>query len=186
MIKRALALLDGWEGYAAAALLSAVFAGLAAWTAQGWRYGAKISRIETAHAKQDQERADAALAAVEAARNEERRRTAVMEKARDEAQEKARAAAADADGVRTELGRLRRHANTLARAAVARDPAAAVGSPPRASSVDLLAYMLSRVSDRAAELATIADRARIAGLTCERSYDEMRQAPHSVKMIQEN
>ncbi|WP_276330478.1 DUF2514 family protein [Bordetella avium] len=35
----------------------------------------------------------------------------------------------------------------------------------------LLAYMLGRVSDRAAELAAIADRARVAGLTCERIYD---------------
>ncbi|RIQ49561.1 DUF2514 family protein [Bordetella avium] len=31
--------------------------------------------------------------------------------------------------------------------------------------------MLGRVSDRAAELAAIADRARVAGLTCERIYD---------------
>jgi len=59
----------------------------------------------------------------------------------------------------------------LARTAAARDPAAANGSPSGAGAVDLLAYMLRRLSDRAAELAGVADRARIAGLTCERAYD---------------
>ncbi|MFU1932820.1 DUF2514 family protein, partial [Bordetella avium] len=58
-----------------------------------------------------------------------------------------------------------------ARAAADRDPAAADGGPPGAAGADLLAYMLGRVSDRAAELAAIADRARVAGLTCERIYD---------------
>ncbi|WP_414134455.1 DUF2514 family protein [Bordetella avium] len=43
--------------------------------------------------------------------------------------------------------------------------------PSGAAGADLLAYMLGRVSDRAAELAAIADRARVAGLTCERIYD---------------
>jgi hypothetical protein len=37
--------------------------------------------------------------------------------------------------------------------------------------------MLGRVSDRAEELAGVADRAHIAGLTCARAYDEVR-GPH--------
>ncbi|WP_420808869.1 DUF2514 family protein [Bordetella avium] len=45
------------------------------------------------------------------------------------------------------------------------------GGPPGAAGADLLAYMLGRVSDRAAELAAIADRARVAGLRCEWIYD---------------
>jgi hypothetical protein len=45
------------------------------------------------------------------------------------------------------------------------------------SAVDLLAYMLGRVSDRAEELASVADRARIAGLMCEKAYDSVRGAP---------
>ena len=44
----------------------------------------------------------------------------------------------------------------------------------QASAVDLLAYMLSRVSGRAEALAGVADRARIAGLTCERAYEAVR------------
>lgn len=51
------------------------------------------------------------------------------------------------------------------------------GSPAGAAAVDLLAHMLGRVSVRAEELASIADRARIAGLMCERAYDGVRGAP---------
>lgn len=63
-----------------------------------------------------------------------------------------------------------------ARAAVSRDPAAADGSPSGAAAVDLLAYMLGRVSDRAEELAGVVDLADIAGLTGARAYDEARPA----------
>jgi len=35
----------GWRGYAAAALAGALVAGAAAWTVQGWRYGAQISNM---------------------------------------------------------------------------------------------------------------------------------------------
>ncbi|WP_125117736.1 DUF2514 family protein [Bordetella trematum] len=115
--------------------------------------------------------AKAVAAAIEAAREEGRRRTAAVEKARDEAQKLAADAAAD--GLRADLGRLRTRANTLARAAADRDPAATHGSPPGAAGADLLAYMLGRVSRRAAELASVADRARIAGLACERAYDSL-------------
>ncbi|OZI56728.1 DUF2514 domain-containing protein [Bordetella genomosp. 4] len=174
MIEKAIKALAGWKGYAAVAVVAAILVGPCAWVIQGWRYEARIANIEAAHAQTMNDQAQATVAAVEAARTEERRRTAAVEKARDEAQEKARVAAADADRVHTELGRLRKHANTLARAAVARDPVAADGGPAGTNAVDLLAYMLSRVSDRAAELAKVADRARIAGMMCERAYDAVR------------
>lgn len=35
----------GWKGYAAAALTGALLAGAAAWTVQGWRYGAQIATM---------------------------------------------------------------------------------------------------------------------------------------------
>ncbi|MGE8631696.1 DUF2514 family protein [Achromobacter denitrificans] len=70
---------------------------------------------------------------------------------------------------------MRTRANTLAHAAASRDSAAADGSPAGADAVDLLAYMLGRVSRRAEELAGIADNARIAGLMCERVYDDLRR-----------
>lgn len=166
--------LAGWRGYAAAALAGALVAGAAAWTAQGWRADAKLARVEAAQARQRDEQAQAALAAVEAARTEERRRLAAMENARDDAQKQAAAAAADAAGARTERDRLRARADALARAAVRRDPTSASGGQTGGDAVDLLAYMLGRASDRAAELAEVADRARVAGLTCERIYDSLR------------
>jgi len=87
---------------------------------------------------------------------------------------KAAVAVADAAGTHVERDRLRARANTLARAAVAEQPALADAGPSGAAAVDLLAYMLGRAIDRAEALAGVADRARIAGLTCERAYDEVR------------
>lgn len=169
-MERTLSVLASWRGYALATILAAGVA----WTVQGWRKDAVIAGQAAAHAIERDKQGKAVAAAIEAAREEGRRRTAAVEKARDEAQKLAADAAADADGLRADLDRLRTRANTLARAAADRDPAATHGSPPGAAGADLLAYMLGRVSDRAAKLAGVADRSRIAGLTCERSYDAMR------------
>ncbi|MEN5158976.1 DUF2514 family protein [Achromobacter spanius] len=167
--------LVGWRGYAAAALAGALVIGSAAWIAQGWRGDAKLARTETAHAMEREAQAQASMTAIEAAREEGRRRTAAAEDARNEAQRIAAAAVADAAGARADSAGLLARANALVVAAASRDPAAADGGPTGADAVDLLAYMLGRVSDRAAELAGIADRARIAGLTCERIYDALRK-----------
>ncbi|WP_231690210.1 DUF2514 family protein [Achromobacter sp. 2789STDY5608615] len=170
-------LLLGWRGYAAAVVVGAIAAGGAAWTVQAWRYTAQLAEMRADHAEKQAAQATTTVAALEAVRNEERRRMAALEIARDDAQKQAAAAAADAAGARDERDRLRARANTLARAAVARDPTLADGSPSGAAAVDLLAYMLGRVSERAAELAGIADRARITGLTCERAYDSLGVRP---------
>ncbi len=45
-VKKIAAGLAGWRGYAAAAVAGAVLVGCAAWTAQEWRYGAKVARME--------------------------------------------------------------------------------------------------------------------------------------------
>lgn len=164
----------GRRGYAAAALAGALLAASGAWTAQGWRYGAKIADIERDHAQARDDQAQASLVAVEAARTEERRRTAAVENQRDDAQKQAAAAARDAARARAERRGLYERADALAGAAAGRDSTLTHGSPAGADAVDLLAHMLGRVSLRAEELAGIADRARIAGLTCERSYDALR------------
>jgi len=52
----------------------------------------------------------------------------------------------------------------------ARNPTLAAGGPPTGSSVDMLAHVLGRAVQAAGQLAEYADRARIAGLTCERAY----------------
>ncbi|MFY3626016.1 DUF2514 family protein [Achromobacter xylosoxidans] len=166
-------LLVGWRGYAAAAAVGVLAAGSVVWTAQAWRYTAQLAEMRADHAEEQAAQATATAAAIEAVRNEERRRMAAVEIARDDAQKQAAAAAADAIGARDERDRLRARANTLARAAVTRDPALADGSPSGAAAVDLLAYMFGRAVDRAEALAGIADRARIAGLTCERAFDKV-------------
>lgn len=161
------AALIGWRGYAAAALVG----GALVWLVQGWRYDADIADMLRQHAEERDAQAQATVSAVEAARTEERRRTAAVENARDDAQKLAADAAADAAGARAERDRMRSRADSLARTAAGRDPTIAAGSPAGSAAVDLLAYMLGRSIERAEALAAVADRARIAGLTCERAYD---------------
>ena len=164
------AALMGWRGYAAAAIAGAAVA----WTVQGWRYGAEIAELQRQRAEENDAQAQATVAAVEAARTEGMRRMAAVEKARDDAQTLAAAAAADAAGARGERDRMRARANALASAAAGRDPSLADGGSAGAVAVDLLAYMLGRAIDRAEALAGVADRARIAGLMCERTYDSLK------------
>ncbi len=170
--------LAGWKGYAAAAGLALAIgagsAGPVAWVAQGWRKDARIADIERAHAEGRDAEAQAALAAVEAARTEERRRTAAVERQRDDAQRMAAVAVGDAARAGAERRGLLKRADALVASAINRDPALAVGSPAGVDAVELLAYMPGRVSGRAAKLAEVADQARLAGLTCERTYDAVR------------
>lgn len=170
-----LKLMTGWRGYAAAAAAGALLVGGVAWTAQWWRYRAAIAGIERDHAKARDDQAQVTMAAIEAARTEERRRTHAVEKQRNDAQKMAAAAAGDAARARAERRGLLERADALASAAAGRDPTLTDGSPAGADAVDLLAYMLGRVSERAGALAEIADRARVAGLTCERAYEALRQ-----------
>lgn len=171
--RKILASLGGWKGYAVVAGAALVVGTGAAWVAQGWRYGAEIADIERDHANEKSDQARATVDAIEAARTEERRRTAAVEKQRDDAQKLAAAAAGDAARARDERRRLLERADALASTAAGRDSTLTDGSPAGADAVDLLAYMLGRVSERAEKLAGIADRARIAGLTCERSYEAL-------------
>jgi len=165
--------LAGWRGYVATAVLAALVAGGGAWKIRSWWEDASEAKAAASFALERDTEAQATVAAVEAARAEERRRTAAVEKVRDDAQKEAAAAAADAAGLRAERDGLRAHANALASAAVSRNPNLAHGSPAGADAIDLLAYMLGRVSDRATEVAIVADRARVAGLTCERAFDAL-------------
>ncbi|MEB0167939.1 DUF2514 domain-containing protein [Pseudomonas sp. CCC4.4] len=48
---------------------------------------------------------------------------------------------------------------------------AATGSPPTNHAAMVLSDLLTRADKRAADLASLADRSRIAGLACEASYD---------------
>lgn len=148
--------------------------GAAGWTVNGWRMGAQLADERTSHATVMEEHARAALDAVQAARDKEKQRIIALEATRDEARKLAAASAADAGRARAELGGVRARASALVADARGRDPALASGGPPGADSLDLLADVFGRAVERSVELAAIADSARVAGLTCERAYDALR------------
>ncbi|MEE3504818.1 DUF2514 family protein [Pseudomonas sp. 10C3] len=70
----------------------------------------------------------------------------------------------------------------LATAKLAADPSSctghsttATGSPPTNRAAMVLSDLLTRANQRAADLASLADRSRIAGLACEQAYDGIGQ-----------
>jgi hypothetical protein len=69
-IAAAIRALAGWKGYAAAALVGALVgalvAGPAAWTVQGWRYGAEIAGMERDKAQADAQASRQALTDIQA------------------------------------------------------------------------------------------------------------------------
>lgn len=123
-------------------------------------------------------RVTAALKATAEAREEEQRRVAahqeiahVAELSRTRADADRRAA--DAAGQRLQ----QRVAATAARCDAASNPAVASPGPAASAPGDLLAEVQRRIDDAAGELADAADRARIAGLSCERAYDALTRQP---------
>ncbi|MDN7489519.1 DUF2514 family protein [Burkholderia sp. AU45274] len=113
----------------------------------------------------------AQLAAVDAARAEEQRRTAAQSEIAKDANKQRTAALADAFAARAAAGSLQQRVDRLV--AAGRHPTATAGSPATGDALDLLADVLGRADERAGELAEYADRARIAGQQCERSYDAL-------------
>jgi len=118
--------------------------------------------------------AEARLLADRAQRTEERRRTAAVAQEAQDAQTRIasleddlRRAAGAADGLR---------AAAAAAAIRARAQSCAAAPGPREPSADpigLLADVLGRIDQRAGDLAEYADRLRIAGVACERSYEAL-------------
>ena len=144
------------------------------WAVNGWRMDANLARQESAHAIVLEQMAQATVASIEAARKEEARRTAAVEEQRDLAQKIAAAARADANTRAASERRLRQRINTLLAGAVGSNPALADGGPAAEAPIDMLAHVLGRALEAAGRLAEYADQARGAGLTCERSYDTVR------------
>ncbi|ARL48226.1 hypothetical protein BOC50_36555 [Burkholderia pseudomallei] len=113
----------------------------------------------------------AQLAAVDAARAEEQRRTAAQSEIANDANQQRTAALADAFAARAAAGSLQQRVDQLV--AAGHHPAAAAGSPATGDALDLLADVLGRADQRAGDLAEYADRAHIAGQQCERDYDAL-------------
>lgn len=84
------------------------------------------------------------------------------------------AAQADAVDARSAADRLRQRARALAATnCPAGDTAAAASGPAASAPGDLLADMLERLDGAMGVIGEYADRARIAGQACERSYDAL-------------
>lgn len=118
--------------------------------------------------------AESRLLADRAQRTEEQRRAAAVAQEATNAQTRIasleddlRRAAGAADGLRAAAA----GAGVRARAGAC---AAAPGpSQPSSDPIGVLVDVLGRADQRAGELAEFADRLRIAGLACERSYDAL-------------
>lgn len=146
------------------ALMSMSAAG--AWQWQANAYGKQISGMRAAQAQ--------ALATAQAqARTEEQRRQTAIEGIRRDAQDHIALAAADAAAADDRADSLREQVDKLARRP-ARCPSSTAGGEAADPAKLLLAELFRRADARAGELAAYADRARIAGETCERSFDAVK------------
>lgn len=159
---------------------------LALWGFSHIRYQAGYQAADLAWQLKDRKRQkeDAeALAARQAyERAEEKRRQDEATNAAKEADEKLAAARVDAavaksagDGLRATIADLKRQ---LATSKTGELSAIAAAGAARANTAILLANVLESADKRAGELAEYADRARIAGLTCEKTYDGIARNTH--------
>ena len=139
---------------------------LLAGTVQGWRYGKQIADIRTRQAQ-------AVTDAVTTAREEEQLRINTLEVIADDTRSKLDAAHADAVASRTAAAGLRQQLADFRKRARC-NPSATGGGATAEDPLYLLSVVLTRADDRAGELAEFADRAHIAGRTCEAAYDSLR------------
>lgn len=116
--------------------------------------------------------------AVQAAREEEQRRTAAVQEIANEAQQEIDRARADAAAASDAGERLRQRVAELTAAAAicgsSRKAGTAGAGTTAQATVDLLANVQRRLDDAQDRIAEFADRAHAAGTACERSYDALR------------
>lgn len=126
--------------------------------------------------KEVAKQAEAKAQAEEAARAEELRRINSNQQAQAHAIQSTAVAQTDAAAATVTVGSVQ-----LAAAQLATGPSsctghstAAAGSPPTNHAAMVLSDLLTRADKRAADLASLADKSRIAGLACEAAYDGLR------------
>ena len=138
----------------------------AGWAANGWRLGERIAQMET-------DQALALAAAQQQARAKEKQWQDSLEETRNDAQQSIEVATADAAAAAATADSLQQQVDRLARRP-ARCPVVADGSEAADPTGLLLADLLRRINERAGQLAAYADRARIAGVACEKAYGVLR------------
>ncbi|MFM9922763.1 DUF2514 family protein [Variovorax sp. H27-G14] len=137
------------------------------------------ARTDAASARQELAEYRAAQAesqrlAERAQRTEEQRRAAAVAKEVIDAQSRIASLEADLQRARTAAVSLHDAAVIAARRARAQSAAAGAGEgEPGADALDLLVGVLERHSDELVTVGQYADRLRIAGIACERSYDAL-------------
>ena len=146
----------------AAILLAMVIGFGGAWQVQDWRYGKQLAEIGKAQAI-------AIAEAGSSARQEEQRRQSAVNKEASNAREQNKIADVDARTADAAGDRLHVEAGKFAATACG-DPGAAQRGASATRAAMVLSDLLQRADKRAGELAIAYDRARIAGLACERSY----------------
>lgn len=109
-------------------------------------------------------------------REEEQRRQSEIEGVRNEANRQIEQAKADAAAAAVAANSLRDTAKRLAARAdkACSNTGIAIGSAPTTGPGVVLADVLERADQRAGELAAAYDRARAAGIACERGYDKVK------------
>ncbi|MBS5847396.1 MAG: DUF2514 domain-containing protein [Pseudomonas putida] len=142
-----------------------------------YQHGRSVERAEAGQASAQRDSGDrlAEVIGERGARQEEQRRAEAQEEARAHAQEErtiADAGAADADAAGQ---RLRDEASKLAATVSCPGPdtAAVARGETATRAAMVLSDLLARADARAGELAAAFDRARIAGLACEASYNAL-------------
>jgi len=158
--------------------------GIAAAIAIGCLFGAYQHGVNVTDAKWEKQQSDAQAAQAtlraqeeRAAREKEQRNQDDIEAVRAETEKIKAQQQADARSADATRKRLLEQTDRLAASlrSCSTNSGTANGSQTRANTADLLTELLRRADERAGELAKIADRARAAGLACERAFDAVRK-----------
>lgn len=140
--------------------------------------GVQHHRAKSAGETLRQAQASAAAEEAQALRasiTETERRVQAQQEIASAAESKARAHARAAAAARADAGRVRNAAAAYAASAAAAGAAAGGDCQAAEAVAGVLADLLGRTANRAAELADLADHSRAAGQACEASYDALRR-----------
>ncbi|MCE0853852.1 DUF2514 domain-containing protein [Pseudomonas asiatica] len=142
-----------------------------------YQHGLSVERANAGQASAQRDGGDrlAEVIGERDARQEEQRRATAQEEARADAQEERTTADAGAAGADAAGQRLRNDAARFAASVSCSGPDTAAIARGQAATraAMVLSDLLTRADERAGELATALDRARIAGQQCEREYDAL-------------